>query len=56
MNQQDIIKLSQIYNTLLLIETKGESTLTMSDCLRALEEVINSIKQSQQLLNIEQEE
>ena len=28
--------LSRIYNTLLLVNTKGEDTLTMADCLRAL--------------------
>lgn len=34
--------LLRIYNTLLLIETKGESTMLMADCLRGLQTVINS--------------
>lgn len=36
MNEQ----LSRIYNTLLLINTKGEDTLIMADCLRALKNYI----------------
>ena len=32
--------LMQIYNALNRVETKGESTLIMADCLRALAEVI----------------
>ena len=34
--------LLRIYNTLLLIETKGESTMLMADCLRGLQTVINT--------------
>ena len=33
-------KLIQIYNTLTTISTKGEDTLTMADCLRALRQYI----------------
>ena len=33
-------KLSKLYNTLVLIETKGDSTKTMADCLRFLEQMI----------------
>lgn len=36
-------QLVKIYNTLLLIETKGESTLVMADCLRAFQEVIENM-------------
>lgn len=32
--------LSRIYNTLLLVNTKGEDTLTMADCLNALRNFI----------------
>ena len=31
---------SRIYNTLLLVNTKGEDTLTMADCLKALRNFI----------------
>lgn len=34
-------KLSYLYNTLVLIETKGESTLIMADCLKYLGQCIN---------------
>ena len=34
--------LLRIYNTLLQIETKGESTMLMADCIRALQTVINT--------------
>lgn len=33
--------LKKLYNTLLLVETKGESTKVMADCIRFLEELIN---------------
>lgn len=44
--------LSRIYNTLLLVNTKGEDTMIMADCLKSLSNFINSelvlIKQAQQ--------
>lgn len=33
-------KLQRLYNTLETIETKGKSTITMSDCLRYVEKLI----------------
>ncbi len=36
-------RLTAIFNTLKQIETKGDSTLMMADCLRELANVINSI-------------
>lgn len=33
-------KLQRLYNTMLGIETKGNSTKTMADCLRYLEQMI----------------
>lgn len=32
--------LTKLYNTLMLVETKGESTKTMSDCIRFLEQML----------------
>ena len=40
MNYNDLELLTRIYNTLLLVNTKGEDTLTMADCLRALRNFI----------------
>lgn len=36
--------LSKLYNTLALIETKGESTKLMADCLRFTEQLISAEK------------
>ena len=38
--------LSRIYNTLLLINTKGEDTLTMAECLNAMRSFILNEKQN----------
>lgn len=35
-------QLARIYNTLLLISTKGEDTLIMAECLRAMQDMINA--------------
>lgn len=40
MNEYEKTQLMRIYNVLLLIETKGESTMAMADCLRALQDLI----------------
>ncbi len=37
-------KLIRLYNTLLTVETKGESTKTMADCLRFTECMIQEEK------------
>ena len=39
-------KLTRLYNTLVTIETKGESTKTMADCLRYVEQMIVELKNS----------
>lgn len=36
-------KLIQIFNVLKTIETKGDSTVAMADCLRALADIVNSL-------------
>lgn len=37
-------KLTSLYNTLLQVETKGESTLKMSACLRYIENLISELR------------
>ena len=44
--QEQFVQFSRIYNTLLTIETKGENTLVMSDCIRALKELLQQIEQN----------
>lgn len=37
-------KLTKLYNTLMIIETKGENTKTMADCLRYIERMVADAK------------
>lgn len=53
--QEQLEQLIRIYNTMLEISTKGESTLVMADCLRALEQTVMNIKQNP-ILSEEKEE
>lgn len=45
----DLVKmeneLKKLYNTLLLIETKGESTKIMAECIKFTEQLINRAKE-----------
>ena len=43
MNEQNFIQLKRIFNTLKLIHTSGEDTIYMSDCLQALNNLIENI-------------
>ena len=47
-------RLTAIFNTLKEIETKGDSTLIMADCLRELANVINSMPVEQVVENPEE--
>lgn len=38
-------KLQKLYNTLLLIETRGESTKIMGECLKYTEQMITEIRE-----------
>ena len=40
-------KLTNLYNTMNLIETKGNSTLLMADCLKFLNQCIQECEQEQ---------
>ncbi len=40
MSKEQLTLLSQIYNTMLLVETKGENTMIMAECIKALQGVI----------------
>jgi hypothetical protein len=42
-----VSKLAKLYNTLLLIETKGENTKIMSQCLQYMEQLIAEEKASE---------
>lgn len=40
-------KLSRLYNTLTQVETKGESTLIMADCLKFLGVCVNECEEAE---------
>ena len=40
MKEQQLMELSKILNTLAMVSTKGEDTLVMADCMRALQQFI----------------
>lgn len=40
-------QLIRILNTLMLVETKGENTLIMADCIRALQQLAQELQQKQ---------
>ena len=44
-------KLTAVFNTLKMVETRGESTLMMADCLRELANIINSIPEESEAKN-----
>ena len=44
-------KLIAIFNTLKMVETRGESTLIMADCIRELANIINSIPEESEAKN-----
>lgn len=41
--------LSRIYNAMCEIRTSGQDTMTMADCLRALESIVTQIARSAQV-------
>lgn len=41
--KEQLTQFSRIYNTLLQVNTKGEDTMIMGDCLRALQRLILEI-------------
>lgn len=40
-------KLVKLYNTLATVETRGESTKVMADCLRYIEQMVDELKSVQ---------
>ena len=52
MTYEKLETLSRIYNTLLLINTKGEDTMIMGDCLKALKSfILNEQKELEVAMN-----
>ncbi len=40
-------KLTAVFNTLKMVETKGDSTIIMADCLRELANIVNEMPEEQ---------
>lgn len=53
--QEHFELLQRIYNTMLEINTKGQDTLIMSDCLRALDSLINAIEEESSAIETQRE-
>ena len=54
MTYEKLETLSRIYNTLLLVNTKGEDTMVMGDCLRAMKSfILNEQKELEVAINTE---
>ena len=53
MSYEKLETLSRIYNTLLLINTKGEDTLVMADCLNAMKSFILNEQKELEILAAE---
>ena len=44
MTQEQAFQLTRIYNTLLIVGTKGEDTIIMGDCLKAFKSLLPEIE------------
>jgi hypothetical protein len=55
MTYENLDMLSRIYNTLLLINTKGEDTLLMAECLVTLKNLVLTEKEKINKRNEEEE-
>lgn len=48
MSKEQFIQLSKIFNTLKLIHTCGEDTVLMGDCLRAMDSLLEELKEKKE--------
>lgn len=51
MNYNDLELITRIYNTLLLVNTKGEDTMIMGECLKTLQNFVLAKKQEIEINN-----
>lgn len=43
MSEEQLLQLEKIYNTFLLVQTKGNDTLIMAEALKALNQIIEQL-------------
>lgn len=48
MTQRELTQLGKIYNTLTLVSTKGDDTITMAECLKALKALYEHMSENVQ--------
>lgn len=53
MTQEQLTQLARIYNTLMQVNTKGEDTFIMSDCLRAMQQLLVDMQEQNQSAGFE---
>ena len=53
MNYNDLELLTRIYNTLLLINTRGEDTIAMGECLKAFKTFVLNKQEELESQNIQ---
>ena len=51
MSKENYANLIKVYNTLQLIETKGENTVIMGECLKALGSLIQAVDKDMNITN-----
>lgn len=54
MTQEELTQLGKIYNTLTLVSTKGDDTITMAECLKALKTLYQELKNKQSQTSTEE--
>lgn len=47
-------ELTKLYNTMIIIETKGENTKVMADCLRFLDQLVKQMPDDTQTTIVEE--
>lgn len=50
MTQEQFTQLFRIYNTLATVSTKGEDTIVMGDCLRALNALLSELNNAEKTI------
>lgn len=50
MTNEQKMRLAQIYNTLMTVQTSGENSFTMTDCLRAMQALMIELNKKEEVV------
>ena len=50
MTNEQKMRLAQIYNTLMTVQTSGENSFTMTDCLRAMQVLMIELNKKEEVV------